>query len=73
MLKKTITIETFLRSDQPTNCPFCGARTDVILDFSHTLRQVQVHQCLNTGCAFTFFEEADLEPKRIIKFKSYRP
>lgn len=35
-----------IRSDQPTTCPFCGARTDIILDLGHTVEGTQIHQCL---------------------------
>jgi len=38
--------ETYLRSEQPTTCPLCGSRTDIVLDLSHTIEQTQIHQCL---------------------------
>ncbi len=45
--------EVFILSDQPTTCPKCGARTDVILDMSHTTNMTQVEECL--GCGERFF------------------
>jgi len=36
-------IEIFLASDQPTTCPKCGARTEIIEDGSVS----QKHLCLN--------------------------
>jgi hypothetical protein len=49
----------FFHCDQPTTCPYCGARTGTLLDLSHTIGQVQVHKCLDKNCAFEFFEETD--------------
>lgn len=39
--------EQFIRTEQPTTCPFCGNRTELILDLSHTSHETQVHQCLS--------------------------
>lgn len=50
-----------ISSDQPVTCPKCGARTDVMLDLSHTRNQVQVHQCLSSSCEFVFVVENDNE------------
>lgn len=48
-----------LYSDQPTTCPKCGARTDIILDLSHTNCQAQVNQCLSNECNFEFVAQDD--------------
>lgn len=64
----------YIACDQPTHCPLCGARTEVLLDFSHTFNQVQAHKCLDDNCAFEFFEvadEAEIYPK-IKLFYLYR-
>ncbi len=41
-------------NDQPVTCPHCGARTDFILDLSHTRSKIQVHRCLSAACQFEF-------------------
>jgi hypothetical protein len=46
----------YLISDQPTTCPTCGTRTDIISDFLHTNLQLSINQCLNTQCKHVFFE-----------------
>lgn len=46
-------------SDQPVTCPRCGARTDIILDLSHTKNEAQIHQCLAEGCSSVFVVEKD--------------
>ncbi len=51
--------EVFVRTDQPTTCPFCGNRTEIILDLSHTIDQTQIHQCLNVKDYHTFIEVTD--------------
>lgn len=48
-------------TDQPVTCPKCGARTETLLDLSHTRNQVQVHQCLSRHCNFKFVVENDKE------------
>ncbi|MBK8567176.1 MAG: hypothetical protein IPN76_28590 [Saprospiraceae bacterium] len=56
----------FFHGDQPTTCPLCGARTEILLDLSHTISQVQVQKCLDKNCSFEFFAEVnedDLIPK----------
>lgn len=45
-------LETFYFSDQPTTCPYCGSRTGLVLDMSHTMSIVQIEKCL--GCGETF-------------------
>jgi len=53
--KKMETIEIFLASDQPTTCPKCGVRTNIIEDKSFT----QKHLCLNETCNYQFILEFD--------------
>ena len=50
----TTFLEIFIYSDQPTTCPKCGVRTDIILDLSYTEEQTQIHKCLNEKCGFEF-------------------
>lgn len=51
--------EVFIRTDQPTTCPKCGNRTDIILDLSHIMNELQIHQCLSNHCNNIFVEEKD--------------
>jgi hypothetical protein len=53
--------EVFICSDQPTTCPTCGARTDIVLDLHHTKEKTQIHKCLSINCGFEFVMENDLE------------
>lgn len=46
------TIEIFLISDQPTTCPKCSARTELILNLSST--DLEVNFCLSPVCRFIF-------------------
>lgn len=49
--------EVFIYSEQPTTCPFCGLRTEIILDLSHIRSQLQVHFC--GSCKAQFWLEND--------------
>jgi hypothetical protein len=51
----------YLMHDQPTTCPICGARTDWIGDFLHTLQKMIVHECLDNRCKYIFLEIEDKE------------
>lgn len=46
----------YLMNDQPTTCPVCGARTDIVSDFLSGKLQVFVNHCLNNQCKHVFFE-----------------
>ncbi len=52
-------LETYYYSDQPSTCPKCGCRTDVVLDMSHTMGMLQVEMCL--GCGYKFFVQDDID------------
>ena len=45
-------LETYYYSDQPTTCPKCGSRTDILLDMSHTISMIQIEKCLSCGEPF---------------------
>ena len=47
----------FTLTDQPTTCPKCGARTDLIIDYSHTNIRGMVEECLGCGYGFLVVEE----------------
>lgn len=46
-------------NDQPVTCPCCGKRTEIILDFSHTTEQTQIHKCLSETCQNEFVTQDD--------------
>ena len=48
-------------NDQPVTCPKCGARTEIILDLSHTRNRVQIHECLRPDCKNEFVTEEEDE------------
>ena len=52
---------TFIYSDQPTTCPKCGLRTKIILDFSHTNKQTQIHKCYSENCLYEFVVQNNFE------------
>ena len=45
-----------LMADQPTTCPICGVRTDIIADFYYTNLKLFVNECLNVRCKHVFLE-----------------
>jgi hypothetical protein len=49
----------YLYSDQPTTCPTCGARTEILLDLSHTRVMTQIHGCLEANCKLIFVMQTD--------------
>ena len=51
--------EVYIVADQPTSCPQCGSRTDILLDLSHIRNQTQIHKCINEECANLFVVEKD--------------
>ena len=55
-----------LASGQPVTCPHCGARTEIILDLSHTNEQTQIHQCLDAACEEEFVVQYDEEPEKSV-------
>jgi hypothetical protein len=49
----------YIYSDQPTTCPRCGARSEVVLDLSHTNNRTEVHLCLDKYCKYEFIMQYD--------------
>ncbi len=49
----------YLITDQPTTCPTCGTRTDIISNFYHTNLRLFVNECLNINCKHVFLEVED--------------
>ncbi len=52
-------LEIFIYSDQPTTCPKCGLRSEIILDLSHTKCKTQIHKCASDKCSFEFVMQYD--------------
>lgn len=46
--------EIYIYSDQPTTCPKCGSRTNIIFDLFHTKEQTQIHKCIFKNCEYEF-------------------
>jgi hypothetical protein len=44
----------YIYSDQPTSCPTCGARTEILVDLSHSIEKTQIHKCLSRKCEQEF-------------------
>lgn len=51
--------EVYTFSDQPTTCPYCGARTEILLELLRSANVYQVHKCLSVNCGFEFIVEDD--------------
>jgi len=51
----------YIYSDQPTTCPKCMSRSEIILDLSHTKDETQVHRCNLKTCSFEFVMQYDDE------------
>lgn len=43
--------DVFIMGDQPTTCPICGTRTDIIKKYPDGS---QYHQCMAENCKFEF-------------------
>jgi len=48
-------------SEQPTQCPICLTRTDLVADFAHTNFKGKIEECLNWECKYLFIEQEDLD------------
>jgi|GEM_PF-754126 len=53
--------ETYIYSDQPTTCPFCSARPEIILDLSHTKDTTKVHFCHHCKVEFVMQYDEDFD------------
>ena len=51
----------FLMIEQPSTCPYCGSRSKIISDLSHTNSETQIHKCLDNNCHAIFVEVDDFE------------
>ena len=57
--------KAFLPSSQPTTCPHCGARTNLLMDFSHTMDGTEIHRCLAEPCSYEFVVQCDRDTKNV--------
>lgn len=53
--------DIYLMGDQPTTCPRCGARTEILLDLFNSPAKTQYHKCLSKECKYTFIMEENDE------------
>ena len=51
--------EIYNYSDQPTTCPNCGNRTDIIWDLPDSKVKTQFHKCLSNYCRYEFLMQED--------------
>ena|SRR5580658_6486161 len=49
-------IPYYVMTDQPSTCPICGSRADILSDFYHTLSLFIICECLDSECQHVFFE-----------------
>ena len=59
----------FIANDQPTTCPKCGNRTEIIVELNYTPYIVQHHQCLSDYCSHKFVVENDIENPELARKK----
>ena len=53
--------EVYIYNEQPVTCPFCGNRTEILMDFYLTPKKTQVHKCLSNHCNKEFLTQEDIE------------
>lgn len=58
-MKKIDFNDVYLMGEDIPTCPICGARTEIILDMSHTKNSTQVHKCLMLDCKIEFVLVSD--------------
>ena len=46
--------DVYIIGDQPTTCPICGVRTEIIQELLDSFEKIQYHQCLADNCHYTF-------------------
>ena len=54
-------LEIYLSNDQPTTCPRCGNRTEIISEFYYEEIYSELHKCISKNCQFQFILEEDVE------------
>jgi len=46
--------DIYIMGDQPTTCPICGARTEIIQELLDSPEKIQYYQCPADNCQYTF-------------------
>ncbi len=54
-------IDIYISGDQPTTCPKCGTRTEIIFELPNSVEKTQLHKCLTIKCSFIFIVEEDID------------
>lgn len=50
--------DIYWMGDQPTTCPKCGARTEILVESEDEITSgTQHHQCLDIKCQYAFLME----------------
>ena len=52
-------LDVNIYSEQPTTCPICGMRSDILSDFYFIKEKTQIHRCPIETCKFEFIMEYD--------------
>ena len=47
----------FIMTDQPTTCPYCGSRSEILSDYCHTNSKSLLSVC--NVCDYLFVEQED--------------
>lgn len=58
-------LEVYIFNDQPTTCPKCGNRTEIIFESNNKIGITQLHKCMTITCNFIFVMEEDIEFKQL--------
>lgn len=53
-------MDIHLYSDQPTTCPKCGSRTEILFEFLNE-QNTQLHLCRVINCQHKFYIEEDID------------
>ena len=51
--------DVYIYPDQPTTCPICGMRTEIVLDLFYTKEKTQIHRCPIKKCSYEFIVQHD--------------
>lgn len=46
--------DVYIMGDQPTTCPLCGLRTEIIQELIVSNEMTQYHKCPSNKCQYTF-------------------
>jgi len=46
--------DIYIMGDQPTTCPLCGVRSEIIQELVDSSEIIQYHECPSDNCRYTF-------------------